>query len=154
MDRITPPLKLQMVRPEVAGLHAALASLGHDIAVDESARQRFGKTTRAAVLAFQTQHQLPPTGVVDRDTASALNAILGEPRESAGPSPAVEPTAGRAVAGTVAHADGSSVAGMAIRAYHRRIAGEELLGETRTTDRGQYAISYQLPAGLSAIDLF
>jgi peptidoglycan hydrolase-like protein with peptidoglycan-binding domain len=154
MDGITPPLKQQLVRSDISELHAALTSLGYDISVAESASQRFGRTTRAAVLAFQAQHGLTTTGELDAATLGKLNEILAGQGVPDGPAPDGVPAAGRAVGGTVHHADGSPISDLTVRAYHRRVAGEDLLGEARTGDRGEYAIAYQLPAGVSAVDLF
>lgn len=78
MNKITPTLKLQMVRPEVADLHAALRLLDLSMSDAEATNQRYGASTRAAVLAFQTAHHLPATGEVDGATAGVLNNILAE----------------------------------------------------------------------------
>ena len=47
-----------------------------DIQIDQTelARKYFGTTTRRAVIAFQQQHHLPATGIVDEPTARAINA--------------------------------------------------------------------------------
>ena len=66
MNRIAFPLKLQMKSPEVAHLHEALVFLGLTITEAETTNQRYGATTRAAVLQLQTTHNLPASGAVTR----------------------------------------------------------------------------------------
>ena len=58
MNRITFPLKLQMKRPEVAHLQAGLAFLGFSIAKSDKTNQRFGASTRKAVMQFQTETEI------------------------------------------------------------------------------------------------
>ena len=163
MNKITFPLTLQMKRPEVAHLHEALAFLGLTIAAAEKTNQRYGATTRAAVTQFQTTNNLPATGAVDEATSNAINDLLAQQgaieQDVPGPEgpeiPPVPVPAGRRVSGTVLHIDGSAVSGMSVQAYHRRVGGEVPLGvETASNDRGKYTITYQLPDGISKIDLF
>lgn len=54
--------------PEVWRLQERLNELGAGVDVDGI----FGSGTRAAVVAFQARHNLPPTGMVDSRTATAL----------------------------------------------------------------------------------
>ncbi len=49
-------------------LQQKLVQLGYQVSVDGS----FGPGTTTAVKQFQTDHQLPPTGVVDQATWNAL----------------------------------------------------------------------------------
>ena len=58
MTRISVPLKRQMRREHVAELHEALGALGYEVDEDESAKQRFGATTRKAVQDFRTVHRV------------------------------------------------------------------------------------------------
>jgi len=60
----------------------------------------------------------------------------------------------RRVTGTVLHDDGSPIGAMDVRAFHRRLGGEVPLGSQATDIHGQYAIVYELPAGISKVDLF
>ena len=76
MNRIAFPLKLQMKSPEVAHLHEALVFLGLTITEAETTNQRYGATTRAAVLQLQTTHNLPASGAVNEATANAINGLL------------------------------------------------------------------------------
>ena len=78
MKPVTVPLRLQMKRVEVGDLHQALAILGRAIAAAEKDTQRFGASTRAAVMQFQTAHKLPATGEVDKATAKVINKELAD----------------------------------------------------------------------------
>ena len=103
----------------------------------------FGDTTHLAVRAFQEREHLPVTGDVDALMAGRLNQLLEEPVP-----------AGRRVSGRVQHADGSFLQGLAVRAFHRRIGGEVVLGQGRTSERGEYLIPYEFPPDVTAVDLF
>jgi hypothetical protein len=154
MNTITFPLKLQMKSPAVADLQEALVFLGFPIIDAEKTNQRYGTSTRAAVLQFQTAHKLTATGEVDEATANAVNGVLAA-QGAFDPVPADIPgPAGPQVTGTVLHADGSAIGAILIEAFHRRVGGEDPLGQTATNERGQYTVTYPLPAGLSKIDLF
>jgi hypothetical protein len=59
---------------DVALLHTELRQLSLPIAEAEASAQSFGASTHAAVQLFQEQHGLAPTGVVDEQTATAINA--------------------------------------------------------------------------------
>jgi len=63
-------LSLRMKGKDVQRLQAALGQIGFSIADREG---YFGKTTRQAVLTFQEQQELEPTGVVDEETAELIN---------------------------------------------------------------------------------
>jgi hypothetical protein len=83
-------------------------------------------------------------------TGTGASAIRRESSPPGGPDPA-----GRRVTGTVRHTDGSAIAGLLVQAFHRRVGGETPVGvETLTDERGSYTIGYQLPPGVSAVDLF
>ena len=155
MQRITFPLKLQMKGRVVSDLHQALALFELTIADAEKTAQRFGASTRTAVMTFQSASNLPASGEVDEATAKAINEALAnrgalDPAPGDGTNPA-----GRRVTGTVLHADGSPISRLLVQAFHRRVGGELPLGvEAATNDRGEYAIAYQVPPGISKIDLF
>jgi hypothetical protein len=165
MNPVTFPLKQATTGPAVADLHAALKFLGYSIAAADLANQRYGNTTKAAVKKFQTEQQLTASGEVDEPTAARLNQALterGALEASPGttqppvvtPDPPPPQPQGRQVRGTVRHADGTALADFRVRAFHRRLGGEDVLGEAKSDDRGQYLIPYELPAGWSAVDLF
>ncbi|MBS0150492.1 MAG: peptidoglycan-binding protein [Nitrospira sp.] len=170
MNPVIFPLKFQMKRAEVSDLHQALSILGFIIVQGEKKNQRFGASTRSAVQEFQTQHQLKVTGTVDKATARALNDVAAgqiptAPPSSQAPSATPNqnsttpdsdpPSTTRRVTGTVLHIDGTPLKGLLVQAFHRRIGGEEALGNEALTDKkGAYAIGYALPPGLSKVDLF
>lgn len=169
MKPIIFPLKLQMKRPEVGDLQQALILLGSQIAEAELANQRYGASTRAAVLAFQTAHQLPATGVVDEATASVLNNILAEsgalddvpgtdPTQPTPESPPATPQDNLqfSVQGEVVRPDGTPLQDYRVRAFDRALCEWRQLREAgtndldaRTDDRGRYRITYD-PAQLKA----
>ncbi|MEV8369059.1 neuraminidase-like domain-containing protein [Microbacterium sp. NPDC064584] len=66
-------VRLNMSSKDVTVVQSALAYLGHPPAEAEFAAARFGKSTRLAVLAFQSANKLPPTGAVDGPTRAAIN---------------------------------------------------------------------------------
>jgi peptidoglycan hydrolase-like protein with peptidoglycan-binding domain len=62
---------------DVRLLHTELTLLDRSIPEEEErTKGQFGRGTLAAVQQFQTQHQLPATGVVDAGTARAINAAV------------------------------------------------------------------------------
>ena len=150
MKEIIFPLKPQMKRPEVSHLQQGLILLGSQIAEPETANQRYGASTRAAVRQFQTAQGLPAMGVVDEATAGRLNSLLAErgvlDSETPGPvsvANAEPPTTTSAVVrGRLTRADGQPVARITIRAFDKELRSEKLLGETVTSDAGAYAITY------------
>jgi Putative peptidoglycan binding domain len=60
----------------VALLHRALESLNHPIDQAERDSRSFGPATEALLLEFQTQNDIPTTGVFDADTRAAVEAML------------------------------------------------------------------------------
>lgn len=60
----------------VADLQRALAFLQFEIAEREVKTQRFGRSTRTALKAFQAQQSLPATERVDDATANRINEVL------------------------------------------------------------------------------
>ena len=57
---------------DVVSLHNQLQNMGGTIDAAELTMKLFGNTTRRQVLEFQKRTALPPTGVVDEDTATAI----------------------------------------------------------------------------------
>ena len=151
MNKITFPLKPNMRGPAVADLQDALrllldrgALLAAAAARQELAaaiqRERepssFGKMTAQAVLTYQQERKLQPTGKVDEQTAALLTAeIEAEPPPPLAEKPFV-------VQGTVRFADGRPVVGVLVRASDKDLRREELLGEATTDRDGRYAITY------------
>ncbi len=67
----------------VTEVQAALRRSGQKISVDGL----YGPKTEAAVQEFQRAHDLPDTGVVDKDTLAALEKAAPAPRPSPAPRP-------------------------------------------------------------------
>jgi metacaspase-1 len=65
-------LRIGSTGPDVKDCQEMLRQLGHNIAVDG----KYGSGTATAVRAFQREFGLPETGVVDRDTWSALESSV------------------------------------------------------------------------------
>ena len=72
----------RLVRPAVAALQAKLAVLG---LFEGRINGLYGPTTRAAVMTYQRQHRLEPTGLPDSRTTLSLRGLSPEPAERAGP---------------------------------------------------------------------
>jgi peptidoglycan hydrolase-like protein with peptidoglycan-binding domain len=69
-------LKLDVRGRDVALLHKELAALGVAIPEPERAQSAFGQGTHEAIVTFQRARGLEPTGVVDAETARAVNAAV------------------------------------------------------------------------------
>jgi len=112
---------LQQELSQLQGLpHLDPAEVGH---------MSFGRSTQAAVHVFQTRAGLPPNGIVDQATATAINAAVAASTTS--------------VNGHVSHADGSAAAGLAVNALRVGVGfHDETLGTAQTSDDGQYVIPY------------
>ena len=74
MSAISPALSVGAFGDDAASLHGRLRSHGYDVSSDEVDRRFFGPGTRAVLQQFQTDHDLPSTGVVDAATSAALAA--------------------------------------------------------------------------------
>jgi|GEM_PF-451437 len=61
---------------EVTGLQTRLAELGYQVGNPD---EKFGATTRAAVLAFQADNDLATSGIVDQATKTALAKAMPRP---------------------------------------------------------------------------
>jgi hypothetical protein len=122
--------------PDVQILHAELQRLGYeelypDLRQDMEAGV-FGEVTRNAVMDFQRARGLPPTGIVDRATAHAINLAVDAlaPEEFT-------------VTGRVFHQDGTSLIGLIVQAFDKDLRREERLGEAVTEpEEGEYTIHY------------
>lgn len=128
-------LRLNMTGAKVAQAQQTLAYLGLPIAAAEHGAQRFGATTRAAVLAFQQRRNLPATGHLDTATVKALNAAVGLPVQHS-----------HRLRGSVRDETWQGVGGVTVQVRHRPLRGEgELLAERRTLANGFYDLPYPLP---------
>jgi uncharacterized protein (TIGR02594 family) len=69
------PLRMGATGPAVTAVQLALRNDGRDIQADGE----FGAITLTAVKAFEAAHGLPPDGIVDTQTAQALDKIAPAP---------------------------------------------------------------------------
>jgi peptidoglycan hydrolase-like protein with peptidoglycan-binding domain len=119
---------------DVQILHSELQSLSYEIPREEIERHFFGPATHDAVLDFQRKRGLEPNGVVDEDTAHAINSAV----EAQRPIPEQF-----IVSGQVRHQDETPLKGLIVRAFDLEPDGEAQLGEEVFTDgRGGYEITY------------
>ncbi|MFH0344526.1 MAG: neuraminidase-like domain-containing protein [Chromatiales bacterium] len=153
MNMVISPLRPQMKSLEVANLHEALVFLGFTIDEGDGANRRFGRSTRAAVIAFQTARGLPANGMVDEATATAINQeIASTSPEIPGGGDLPVPKAPTenvlfGIEGEVVKPDGSPLQNYRVRAFDRALCTWRPLGEGRTGDDGLYRITYD-PAQL------
>jgi peptidoglycan hydrolase-like protein with peptidoglycan-binding domain len=124
-------LNLQAQGAEVELLHRELRELGHELPAEEVERSVFGEGTGNAVLHFQRHQNLPPTGVVNEETAKRINeALEGKQRRFV-------------VQGTVRLAKSNTAAkGVLVRAFGKDPRSEDLLGEAVSDEQGSYRITY------------
>jgi len=131
-------LSIELQGEDVQLLHSELQSLAYDISQDEIEQSLFGPVTHEAILDFQRKHGLKPNGVVDENTAHAINAAVDAQR------PIPEQFV---VSGQVRHQDETPLEGLIVRAFDIDLRGEAQLGEETTTNgRGSYEITYSAEA--------
>lgn len=143
-ERLSPirrQLRLNMTNQHVADVQRALAFLGHSIEEAEFGAHTFGRSTRAATLAYQRANGLPPTGHVDRATLDLLN------REIRQNNPVVASTAfSYRIRGTVRDQLWQGVSNVRVQVRERVLRGEgQLLAERRTLPNGFFDIPYNPP---------
>ncbi|MBQ1023766.1 neuraminidase-like domain-containing protein [Micromonospora sp. C95] len=130
-------LRLNMRGPEVGRAQQALAKLGLTIAVAEHGQQRFGGTTRAAVLEYQHRKHLRATGHLDKPTLRALN------QEITGGAV----THPYRLRGTVRDEHWRGLGGVTVQVRERPVRGEgTLVAERRTLANGFFDIPYPAAA--------
>ncbi|MBB3188947.1 neuraminidase-like domain-containing protein [Halomonas cerina] len=116
---------------DVQLLQSELQKLDFTIAVNETDAGFFGEATTLVVMAFQTQHELEATGIVDERTAQAINAAVD-----------AEQPERFVVNGQVQQRDGTPEPGVLVRAVDRDLRREQELGQTLTNESGRYEIAY------------
>ena len=127
MPKIEFPLKLQMKRATVRHLHEVLTKLGYQITKAEKSGERFGASTRRAVLDFQQKHGLKPNGEVDQKTAALLSKATAAPQFVA--------------QGAIRNQDGGPRPGLNLKAFDRNVGMDDvLLGEATSDAQGNYSI--------------
>jgi hypothetical protein len=101
--------------------------LGHQIARDEIQQQRFGQTTRRAVVEFQKQLGQETTGVVNEQTATLINQAVN---------------AVFVVQGVVKLPNGMPLPGILVRASDVDLRSRQIVAEGITNEQGSYKITY------------
>src|SRR5713101_5864106 len=88
-------LRLELTGDDIRLLQSELIELGLPIPKAEQDRAAFLQGTYEAVVRFQREHTLKPTGVVNAETARAINAAVSALRGAgSGPTGAAGPTSG------------------------------------------------------------
>lgn len=128
------PLVLGAVGHDVAVLHQRLLVLGIEVSANELREDRFGTGTERALRAYQEQHGLLATGVLDEATARALTISGYRPL---------------AIHGVVSAPDGTPVTELDVRLFDRGVQSEELVAETRSGPDGTFTFAW--PAQLVSL---
>ncbi len=142
-----PNLSLRSTSDDVKLLQAELEHLGYSISAEEVQAKTFGPSTHQAVIQFQKQHGLldsnnMPTGIVDAETAKAINAAVDALNSPPNPEPT--PDTGQelfTVSGQVL-IDDKPRKGVEMRVFDKDVRDEEELGQASTDSDGRYEISY------------
>ena len=123
-------LSLQSQGEDVKLLHSELRQLGYTIAPSELDSNTFLQTTRDAVIAFQRDRGISPTGIVDSHTAREINFAVDAQQE-------------RLVRGKILLSpDNCPLPGVAVEAIDKDFRAEERLGVDITHSDGAYKIFY------------
>jgi peptidoglycan hydrolase-like protein with peptidoglycan-binding domain len=132
--------RLNMRGAHVAHVQRSLAFLDHKIAASEFKEQRFGKSTRQALIAFEQSHGLPVTGHAAGDTLRVLN------KEIRKVNPAAAGELSRRLRGSVRNDTWRGVAGVTVQIREKLVNGQgALLAERKTGSGGFYDVPYQPP---------
>jgi Tc toxin complex TcA C-terminal TcB-binding domain/Neuraminidase-like domain len=154
MEQIIFPLQQQDKGSEVQNLQEAFLALSKKLKTpvfqsllsdpgsrqsfdQEMKEQLFGQVTRQIVYLFQESvMQAVPSGIVDEDTANAINSLLAENQ--------LIPVAPKSysVQGTVYDAWMQPLSNATIRVYDLQLRTELLLGNTVTGADGKYAVRF------------
>lgn len=135
-------LRINKEGPAVGQLQRSLAALGFKIDQAEHAAANFGKTTRTAVIAFQKQKRLAPSGEVDATTKKAINAAL----VSTNPA-TVQPSAGTyRVRGSVRDERWAGKGQVRVEVWEAALRGNGTkLAERVTAANGFFDVPYSPP---------
>jgi hypothetical protein len=145
MKPVISPLKSGDHGPDVANLQGALlllidkgliqlspadAKLFKNLLSQEQQGQAYNGGTFKAVVIFQQQHHLQPTGAVDAPTADAFNQIL----KDLAPQYRVE--------GRVASRSRAGVGGLRVQMVDKNVGADVRLTEVSTADDGSYRAAF------------
>jgi peptidoglycan hydrolase-like protein with peptidoglycan-binding domain len=135
-------LRLNKKGDSVGQLQRALSFLGFDIDQAENDVSTFGKTTRRAVVAFQKQKRLAPTGEVDATTKKAINAEL----LSLNPATVQPGTGTYRIRGTIRDKNWVGVGQARVEIWEAGpCGGIGKLAEGKTLDSGFFDVPYSPP---------
>jgi len=141
LDTLKRQAKLNMRGGHVAAAQKALAHFGYPVPMAEHGEARYGKATRKAVLAFQTDRALPATGQLDGRTLQALNTKI----KAALPADK-QPVPHYRLRGSVRDELWRPVPGAQVRLAFRSLEGPGKSIATRITSAaGFYDIAYDPP---------
>jgi len=117
-------LKLELDGDDVRLLQTELAQIGLPVPEDERERGFFGHGTFQAVTRFQAEQRLERTGVVDTETAKAINGVVD--------------ASTYIVTGTVSSPDRAGVGGLRVEIVDKNVGEEVGLTEAITDELGRY----------------
>ncbi|MBT8340510.1 MAG: hypothetical protein HKP58_00855, partial [Desulfatitalea sp.] len=133
------PIRLNMKKSKVADLQKALVWIGCDINASEADAQVYGKTTRKAVISFQTEHGLPVSGNVGFKTAQKINRLI------AGNARMVSCKDKYRIRGSVRNSLWEGTRHATVQVFEKRLRDNVLLGERKTLSNGFYDLQYAPP---------
>lgn len=119
-------LSMKMRGDDVKRLHNDLFKLGYTIPQPEKTKQLFGSGTRKAVQGFQIKQSLKASGVVDKQTADLLAAVIDKSKEQ--PVASSKPDL-FVVRGQVRSVYGELLPGIQVRAFDVDLKTEKLFGQ-------------------------
>ena len=128
MDIQSRDLQLNLNGNDVQPLHTELTQLALPVPEDERQRAFFGQGTHDAVVRFQQEHRLAPTGIVDAETARAINQVVEDSLYT--------------VVGTVSSPDRAGVGGLRVQIVDKNVGQDVPLTEAVTDERGRYTAHF------------
>jgi peptidoglycan hydrolase-like protein with peptidoglycan-binding domain len=123
-------LKQGLRGEDVALMHRELAIIGLTVPDAERRETLFGQGTHEAVAQFQKQHCLEPTGVVDAETARAINAAVNAMTFT--------------VQGKVVSRLRAGVGGLRVVIVDKNVGNDVQLAEAGTDDEGGYCTAFNV----------
>lgn len=140
LARVVRSLRINHAGERVQHLQKGLAWLGYTIHAQEYNAQTYALTTKNAVKQFQTDHQLPITGRVDKATARAINLELAKA------NPRLLSCEKIRVRGTVRDEQWLGMGGVVVQVFEKGLAGPgALLGERATFANGFFDVFFKPP---------
>jgi peptidoglycan hydrolase-like protein with peptidoglycan-binding domain len=140
LNRVVRALRLNESGERVQHLQKGLAWMGYKIHDQEYQGRTYGITTKNAIKQFQSDHQLPITGRVDKTTALAINLELGKANPNLLTCEKIR------VRGSARDERWQGRGGITVRVYQQGLGGKEtLLGERATYPNGFYDVFFTPP---------